>query len=111
MKTLLIAFVLIVSSCSVPAQQVADPNFDARVAHPAYARNGPQVLFDEALEIATPAERAAYLDRQCAGAPELRRRVEALLKAHADADAGGFLENSVLEDGPTQRLYLQGDEI
>jgi len=48
MKTLLIAFVLIVSSCSVPAQQIADPNFDARVAHPAYAKNGPQVLFDEA---------------------------------------------------------------
>src|SRR5882724_11436269 len=30
------------------AQQVADPNFDARVAHPAYTRNGPKVLFDEA---------------------------------------------------------------
>jgi len=28
--------------------QVADPNFDARVAHPAYAKNGPKVLFDEA---------------------------------------------------------------
>lgn len=30
------------------AQQVADPNFDPKVAHPAYARNGPKVLFDEA---------------------------------------------------------------
>ena len=30
------------------AQQVADPNFDAKVAHPAYPRNGPKVLFDEA---------------------------------------------------------------
>jgi hypothetical protein len=30
------------------AQQVADPNFDAKVAHPAYTRNGPKVLFDEA---------------------------------------------------------------
>ncbi|HEX8897658.1 MAG TPA: hypothetical protein VF751_03080, partial [Chthoniobacterales bacterium] len=29
-------------------QQVADPNFDAKVAHPAYAKNGPKVLFDEA---------------------------------------------------------------
>src|SRR5438552_5318545 len=48
MKTLLIAFVLIVSSCSVHAQQIADPNFDAKVAHPAYAKNGPKVLFDEA---------------------------------------------------------------
>jgi hypothetical protein len=31
----------------VQAQQVADPNFDANVAHPAYAKNGPKVLFDE----------------------------------------------------------------
>ena len=34
-----------------PAQgggQMADPNFDARVAKPAYSRNGPKVLFDEA---------------------------------------------------------------
>src|SRR5215831_20940606 len=30
------------------AQQVADPNFDAKVAHPAYPKNGPRVLFDEA---------------------------------------------------------------
>jgi hypothetical protein len=28
--------------------QVADPNFDAKVAHPAYTKNGPRVLFDEA---------------------------------------------------------------
>jgi hypothetical protein len=32
----------------VVAQQVADPNFDARVAKPAYAKSGPKVLFDEA---------------------------------------------------------------
>jgi hypothetical protein len=30
------------------AQQVADPNFDAKVSHPAYPKNGPKVLFDEA---------------------------------------------------------------
>src|SRR6266699_143278 len=30
------------------AQQVADPNFDAKVAHPAYTKSGPKVLFDEA---------------------------------------------------------------
>lgn len=28
--------------------QMADPDFDARVAKPAYAKNGPKVLFDEA---------------------------------------------------------------
>ncbi|MCA1612806.1 MAG: GldG family protein [Acidobacteria bacterium] len=31
-----------------PAQQVADPNFDTKVAKPAYAKGGPRVLFDEA---------------------------------------------------------------
>lgn len=30
------------------AQQIADPNFDAKVAHPAYKKNGPKVLFDQA---------------------------------------------------------------
>lgn len=30
------------------AQQVADPNFDTKVAKPAYEKNGPKVLFDEA---------------------------------------------------------------
>lgn len=30
------------------AQQVADPNFDTKVANPAYKKNGPRVLFDEA---------------------------------------------------------------
>jgi hypothetical protein len=30
------------------AQQVADPNFDTKVTHPAYTKNGPKVLFDEA---------------------------------------------------------------
>lgn len=31
-----------------PAQQVSDPNFDPKVAHPAYSQKGPRVLFDEA---------------------------------------------------------------
>src|ERR1700752_2025562 len=29
-------------------QQMADPNFDARVANPAYTTNHPRLLFDEA---------------------------------------------------------------
>src|SRR6266849_7393504 len=40
---------LFLCSCTTAtAQQIADPNFDAKVAHPAYAKNGPKVLFDEA---------------------------------------------------------------
>jgi hypothetical protein len=43
----LFALCLCVSGFAL-AQQVADPNFDAKVAHPAYTKNGPKVLFDEA---------------------------------------------------------------
>ena len=38
-------------------------------------------LFLEASEFSSPEERAAYLDRECGGEPELRARVEALLAA------------------------------
>ena len=37
-------------------------------------------LFLAASDLADPAERAAYLERECGGDPELRDRVEALLK-------------------------------
>ena len=49
-----------------------------------------ETVFSEALEIASAAERAAYLDRACGGDAALRRQVEALLGAHDRA--GGFLE-------------------
>src|SRR5262245_9936124 len=52
--------------------------------------NKAKAVFDEAVELASPADRAAFLDRACAGDPELRGRVEILL--HAYADAGSFLE-------------------
>lgn len=42
-----------------------------------------------------PAERAAYLDRACAGKPELRAEVESLLRA--DSSAGAFLETPVAQ--------------
>ena len=51
MKKIITLFLLItaVSTLSVSfAQQVADPNFDTKVANPAYKKNGPKVLFDEA---------------------------------------------------------------
>src|SRR5205085_5568655 len=35
----------------------------------------------------TPADRAAFLDRQCAGDPALRERVEGLLRAHDGRDS------------------------
>jgi WD40 repeat protein len=54
-----------------------------------------KAVFDKALEIQSPAERQAYLDAECAEAPTLRQKVEALLKAYAEA--GSFLESPVLE--------------
>jgi len=49
-----------------------------------------EAIFSAALEKVSPQERAAYLDAACGGDPTLRARVEALLRAHAEA--GGFLE-------------------
>jgi hypothetical protein len=41
-----------------------------------------QSVFLAAIERPTPADRALYLDRACGTDLELRRRVEALLRAH-----------------------------
>ena len=46
LSPILTASILLVAVST--AQQIADPNFDAKVAHPAYVKNGPKVLFDEA---------------------------------------------------------------
>src|SRR5262245_50918615 len=49
-----------------------------------------QTIFVAALEIADPAERAAYLGQACAGDAALRQQVEALLAAHERP--GAFLD-------------------
>src|SRR5439155_5380310 len=49
-----------------------------------------KAVFDQALEISVLAEREAYLDRACADTPDLRQRVEALLRAYDDA--GSFMQ-------------------
>jgi eukaryotic-like serine/threonine-protein kinase len=54
-------------------------------------------LFAAALAIADPAERAAFLDRECAGQPALRERLEQLLEAHARS-------NPLLDVPPADRL-------
>jgi serine/threonine protein kinase len=46
-------------------------------------------LFLQALDVASDAERAAFLNRACGGDVALRRRIEGLLLAHEQA--GGFL--------------------
>jgi serine/threonine protein kinase len=58
-----------------------------------------KVIFGNALEIASP-DRQAYLDQVCAGQPDLRRKVEALLRAFDDA--GSFMEAPPSGLGPTR---------
>ena len=48
-------------------------------------------IFMAALDKPTEAERAAFLADACAGDERLRRRVVALLRAHAEPDGGGTL--------------------
>ena len=55
--------------------------------------NDAKAIFLAAVERATPAERDAYLDGACAGSPELRAEVVALLRSHEQA--GSFLEPPV----------------
>src|SRR5262249_9377374 len=59
---------------------------------------GPDVksIFGQAMALASPGERAAYLQQACAGDPELRGEIESLLQA--DQDAGSFLGQR--EPGP-----------
>ena len=65
-------------------------------------------IFHAALELKTPAERAAYLDRACADDAALRAKAEALIEAHSSTDE--FLEQpivrpaEVLDAGPGDRI-------
>jgi serine/threonine protein kinase len=65
-------------------------------------------IFLEAVEMPTPADRAAYLDRVCAGDADLRARVEALLRSHEEA--GTFLEGPLFDPLQTsdQALPIEG---
>src|SRR5713101_6879211 len=59
------------------------------------------IIFSEALDLPL-SERAAYLDRACAGDQKLRQRVEGLLLTHDQA--GGFLERPPVEMAIGSRL-------
>ena len=50
-----------------------------------------EAIFFAALEKSSPEERAAYLEETCAGDADLRRRVEKMVAAQAQA--GSFLES------------------
>jgi serine/threonine protein kinase/Tfp pilus assembly protein PilF len=56
-------------------------------------------LFIAALKISEPAERSAWLDRECGVDAVLRQRIDVLLQAFDKA--GSLLENPVVDVGPT----------
>src|SRR5262245_34025624 len=62
-------------------------------------------LFAEALELAAPPERAAYLDRACGNDPALRQHVEELLQAHAQV--GRFLDPQAAAAGDTSPAAVE----
>jgi hypothetical protein len=64
-------------------------------------------IFTEALRLPI-GERAAFLDRACAGDEKLRREVEALLSAHRRV--GNFLEKPPVETGPPAEAKEEFDE-
>ena len=58
-----------------------------------------KAVFDKALELDSPAERARYLAEACGGDTGLRAEVESLLQALGQA--GSFLEAPALAPGQT----------
>jgi WD40 repeat protein/serine/threonine protein kinase len=66
-----------------------------------------QSIFGWARECATESERKIFLDEACRGNAALRERVEALLRAHAEA--GGFLDAAPDSD-PTVKLPVSEEE-
>jgi eukaryotic-like serine/threonine-protein kinase len=68
-----------------------------------------KALFAAAVAL-PPAERAAFLERQCAGDPSMRQRLEALLRAHERA--GHLLDRPAAADdaGPTA-AYVPSAEV
>ena len=71
-------------------------------------------LFEAALAV-RPADRAAFLDWECSGDPDLKQEVEALLAADAEADSflqhptSNFLDISeAITIGPYHLLDTRG---
>ena len=63
-----------------------------------------QAVFLEAADYDDPVNRAAILDRECSADPELRGRVEALLRAHDEFNR--FLTDPVVGSDGRARPWL-----
>ncbi len=66
-------------------------------------------LFEQAVEITSPQERAAFLNIACAGQPALRERLDNLLRAHDEA-ASKFLGDRPAAAPATIRLTVPDEE-
>ncbi len=66
--------------------------------------NSIEGLFLQALQLPSPADREAFLDRSCQNDPENRKRVLALLRAHANAS--DFLENPAVDRPTNDKISL-----
>src|SRR5437667_11505072 len=69
-------------------------------------RPSEEELFEAALQLADPAERATYLQQACGDDLQLRQRVESLLAAHQEA--GTFIDEPV---GGQQPVQMSTDDI
>jgi serine/threonine protein kinase/tetratricopeptide (TPR) repeat protein len=67
-------------------------------------------IFTAALEKPTEAERAAFLTEACAGDGRLRRRIEALLRAHAEPDDVLDPTGNLLEASGATTSHVRGPE-
>jgi serine/threonine protein kinase len=67
--------------------------------------NSIEGLFLRALQLPSPADQEAFLDRTCHDDPESRKRVLALLRAHAAA--GDFLESPAVDRPANDKVSLR----
>jgi eukaryotic-like serine/threonine-protein kinase len=70
-----------------------------------------EAVFEQAAQMASDEERAAYLDQACGGDAELRTRLELLLEGHFKGE--GFLDRASTRDagvGGTLRVNQPGEE-
>lgn len=67
-----------------------------------YDPNDAKSIFLHVMDLPTEAERAAFVEQACAGKPELKARVESLLKTALDPDS--LLDQPVAEFGATQMV-------
>src|SRR5262245_59642969 len=65
-------------------------------------------IFAGAIERPSPEERAAFLDTACGSDVELRRRIEALVRAHDEA--GGFLRDQPVARDPVATIDQPASE-